>query len=281
MSVALRLATLREHGAARFDPSSLALVEGLHARALEASPAVRDRLWPRLQRHLFSLELRLDGARAEALRAIEGCHAHLPRAAAAARDRLAEGDVPGALALLNAAQARLRSPLWLHARDRLERTLAQVRERCQPAPPEVDEAQRFLENPDLEEHAVERAQTLAHLLLLALLHETAERSCVQLEVDRLQRATSADAGPYNATALAALALDTMAQLSPTYLRSYLQSIADLEVLCRLPPTPAETAKPAKPPRAPAAASKGARSRSQASRMKRARGAGGTDQATRR
>lgn len=245
MSLESRVYALREAGAASYDAADLRFIESLLARAEQASAGTRARLKDRARRHLFALELRFAAARRLASDAIVDLAATTPDAAEKARALADEGDVLGARQLAERVRARLSSLKWRRAADRLERVLDLAEERCQPAPPDVAAARALLLSPDVEGDAARRAHALANALTLCLLKEGAERSCAQLEVDRLQRSRLVEAGPYNPDALMAQALDEIAALSPLYLRAYLAWAGDLEALLKLPPSPAETSKPEK------------------------------------
>lgn len=249
MSASMRIEMLREQGADRFDHVDFSFIESLQHRISQASVGVQKKLKARLAHHLFALELRFQSSREEVHKEIEELAGMAPDAAASARALFAAGELAAAMRALSHAKHRLSSPAWARAKDRLERTLSVVENRCQFLPPEVEKAHELLRNPDIAGDAARRAQRLANALVLVLLQERAELSCAQLEVDSLKRNTSEDAGPYNADALAATALDQLSALSPRYLRAYLSYLGDLECLEHLPPSPAETAKPAKEPRA--------------------------------
>lgn len=257
MSASMRIDMLREQGADRFDQVDFAFIESLQRRMSASSSGVQKKLKARLAHHLFSLELRFQSSRDEVRREIEALSLLAPDAAETARTLLESGELAQAMRAVSHARHRLASPAWGRAKDRLERTVAVVENRCQFLPPEIEQARALLQNPDIAGDAARRAQRLANALVLILLQERAELSCAQLEVDHLKQNASDDAGPYNADALAATALDQISALSPRYLRAYLSYLGDLECLEHLPPSPAETAKPAKAPRATRATSKAA------------------------
>ena len=257
MSASMRIDMLREQGADRFDRVDFAFIESLQRRMDTASVGVQKKLKARLARHLFSLELRFQSSRDEVRKEIEALSLLAPDAANAARALFDSGELARAMGAVSHARHRLASPAWGRAKDRLERTLSVVENRCQFLPPEAEKAHALLQNPDIAGDAARRAQRLANALVLILLQERAELSCAQLEVDHLKRSSSEDAGPYNADALAATALDQLSALSPRYLRAYLSYLGDLECLEHLPQSPAETAKPTKAPRATRATTKSA------------------------
>lgn len=257
MSASMRIDMLREQGADRFDQVDFAFIESLQRRMDASSLGIQKKLKARIARHLFALELRFQSSREVVRKEIEALSRVAPDAADSARSLLESGELAQAMRAVSHARHRLASPAWGRAKDRLERTLAVVENRCQFLPPEVQKARALLQNPDIAGDAARRAQRLANALVLILLQERAELSCAQLEVDQLQRNASEDAGPYNADALAATALDQISALSPRYLRAYLSYLGDLECLEHLPQSPAETAKATKAPRATRATSKSA------------------------
>lgn len=255
MSASMRIEMLRQQGAERFDHVDFSFIESLHCRIEQAPAGVQKKLKARLARHLFTLELRFESSREEARKEIDALAILAPDAASAARALFDAGELAAAMRAVSHARHRLSSPAWGRAKDRLERTLAVIENRCQFLPSEVQKARELLKNPDVAGDAARRAQRLANALVLVLLQERAELSCAQLEVDLLKRSTSEDAGPYNAGALAAIALDRLSAFSPRYLRAYLTYLGDLECLEQLPPSAAELAKPSKAPRATRASEK--------------------------
>lgn len=252
---AARLERLRGEGADHFDPPAFRCAESLLARARAIGGGAAARLESRAAARLDLLEAALRRARAEAeeeLRALAAAGGEVDPALAAA---LRRGDAAAARRgarrarrALAAAQGKTAIPALARLRSE-----TQAREIRLPAEVERDLAELGCDGDLVERRAEQRARALSNALSAALFRESVGSARAALAVARAADNVPEDAGPYNAQALAARALQAIERLSPTYLRVILEGLDDLAGLeAALAPEPVKK-RPARRGQAPDAA----------------------------
>lgn len=240
-----RLARLRADGADHFDPPAYYCVEALLSRARALGGGAAARLEARAAARLDLLEEALRRARADAeghLRALTVAGGDVDPALRAA---LRRGDLAAVrrgarrgLRELLAARRKTAVP-WL-ARLRGEAAAREIR-----LPPEIERglAELGCDGDLVERHAHHRARALSNALSAALFRESVGTARAALAVARAADNIPEDAGPYNAHALAARALQAVERVSPAYLRALFEGLDDLAALeAALAPEPGKVGK---------------------------------------
>lgn len=225
--VADRLAQWQREGASQADPLRFAYLQALARRAQAASPAVQQRLAPRLELALANYAERLAQLQAQALEQGAALAARHPALARQLRALQAAGDLHGIrqLALTRRAEppATALTALTAHLND------------VSPTVQGADLAGR-------EELASVRRFRRAW-----------SRGRTQLQLAQAAARKPSQAGPLNSHALVLESLALMQALSPDYLRHFMGHVEALQWIeqareARLTAKPAKTAKPLKPAR---------------------------------
>ncbi len=246
-----RLARLEAAGAAGFDALGLAALRSLVARAEGLSEGARALLAPRIEARLLRLETALTAARRAAEDALQELGE--PRDPAL-EEALGRGDFQ---AVHRGVQQRIRErsvgqrlvPIgWI---PRLQAQAAarglRLDEGLARGLGELDRTPGFV-----EQRARGRASALGNALSIRLFRDSVESARAVFSMARASDNVPEAAGPYNGQALAARALAAIAELSPSYLRSFLAGLDDLEAVTLAAPVEGKKIKAAKRKRGGAA-----------------------------